>query len=56
MSLRKTFVAFVAGVTVAAIPALSQEDVSYRSDATVQALGSFVKSTTNKGVEQGATK
>ena len=50
-----TFTAFVVGITLAAIPAFSQEDVSYRSDATVQVLGSFVKSTNDKGVEQGAT-
>jgi outer membrane immunogenic protein len=55
MSLKKTFAVVVAGVALAAIPVFSQEDVSYRSDATVQALGSFVKSTTNNVVEQGAT-
>jgi len=36
--------------------AFSQEEgPAYRSEATVQALGSFLKSTTAKGVEQSAT-
>src|SRR5947208_13307971 len=38
---------------LAALPAFSQEDG--RSDATVQALGSFVKTTTENGVPQNAT-
>ena len=55
MSGKKMFAFVVAGVTLAAIPAFSQEDVTYRSEATVQALGSFVKSTNSGGVEQGET-
>lgn len=35
------------------MPALAQE--GYRSEASVQAFGSFVKSTTENGVPQGAT-
>ncbi len=35
------------------LPAFSQE--GGRSDATVQAFGSFVKTTTDNGVQQGAT-
>jgi len=35
------------------LPAFSQE--GGRSDATVQAFGSFVKTTTDNGVDQGAT-
>ena len=38
------------------LPAFSQEEGSAsRSDVTVQAFGSFLKSTTNNGVEQSAT-
>jgi len=55
MSARKMFAVVVAGVTLAAMPVFSQEDESYKSDATVQALGSFVKSTHANGVEQGET-
>jgi len=55
MCRKNTFAVIAAGLALAVVPAFSQEDVSYRSDATVQALGSFVTSTTNKGVEQGAT-
>ena len=42
------------GGSLAALPAFSQEEAG-RSDAAVQAFGSFVKSTTDNGVQQGAT-
>ncbi len=45
--------AIVLGGALAALPALSQE--SGRSEATVQAFGSFVKTTTQDGIQQGAT-
>ncbi len=48
-----SFAAIVLGGALAALPAFSQE--AGRSEATVQALGSFVKSTTANGVQQGAT-
>ena len=41
------------GVGLASLPALAQE--SGRSEVTVQAFGSFVKSTTQDGVQQSAT-
>ena len=41
------------GVGLAALPALAQE--SGRSEVTVQAFGSFAKSTTQDGVQQSAT-
>jgi len=41
------------GGALAALPVFSQE--VGRSEATVQAFGSFVKSTTQNGVDQGAT-
>src|SRR3984893_5075757 len=47
------FTAIVLGGALAALPAFSQE--TGRSEATVQAFGSFVKSTTQDGVQQGAT-
>ena len=44
------------GLVLAAAPAFSQEDYTkYKNEGTVQALGSFVKSTTENGVEQKAT-
>src|SRR5258707_3747205 len=48
-----SFAAMFLGGALAALPAFSQE--AGRSEATVQALGSFVKSTTANGVQQGAT-
>lgn len=48
-----SFAAIVLGGALAALPAFSQE--AGRSEATVQAFGSFVKSTTNNGVQQDAT-
>jgi opacity protein-like surface antigen len=39
-----------------ALPAFSQEDgLTNRNEVTVQAIGSFVKSTANNGVDQSAT-
>jgi outer membrane immunogenic protein len=43
----------ILGLALVATTALAQE--AGRSEVSVQALGSFVKSTTDKGVEQGAT-
>jgi outer membrane immunogenic protein len=50
---KNSFTMVVIGAVMAAPAAFSQE--LSRSDATVQAFGSFVKSTTDKGVDQGAT-
>jgi opacity protein-like surface antigen len=47
------FAAIVLGGALAALPAFSQE--AGRSEASVQAFGSFVKSTTQNGVQQDAT-
>ena len=49
-----TFAAIVLGGALAALPAFSQEEAG-RSEATVQAFGSFVKRTTYNGVQQNAT-
>jgi len=48
-----SFATILLGAALAALPAFSQE--AGRSEATVQAFGSFVKSTTDNGVQQGAT-
>ena len=48
-----TFAVILLGGALAALPAFSQE--GGRSDATVQAFGSFVKTTTDNGIQQGAT-
>jgi opacity protein-like surface antigen len=53
---KKSLVGFVLGGALIALPAFAQEEsTEYRSDATVQAFGSFVKSTVNNGVQQSAT-
>ena len=54
MSRSKNFATLLAAAGLLAIPAFSQETPA-RQDATVQAFGSFVKSTTNHGVQQSAT-
>ncbi len=49
------FATITCGVLIS-IPSLAQEDyTSYKSDVTVQGIGSFVKSTTDKGTQQSAT-
>src|ERR1700687_5713080 len=48
-----SFAAILLGGALAALPAFSQE--TGRSAVAVQAFGSFVKSTTGNGVQQGAT-
>jgi len=48
-----SFAAILLGGALAALPAFSQE--AGRSDVTVQAFGSFVKTTTQNGVDQSAT-
>src|SRR5262249_38690625 len=49
----RSLAATILGLTVAAMAASAQE--AGRSEVSVQAFGSFVKSTTDKGVDQGAT-
>ena len=43
------------GVGLAILPAFSQEGTNTPSEVSVQAFGSFVKSTTRNGFQQGAT-
>jgi opacity protein-like surface antigen len=55
MQRTKTLAAYFLGAALTAWPVFAQANQEYRSDATVQALGSFVKSTTENGAEQSAT-
>ncbi|MGD1092930.1 MAG: outer membrane beta-barrel protein [Bryobacteraceae bacterium] len=52
---KQTLLGLVGGVILISLPAFSQEEGLNRNEFTVQALGSFVKSTTNNGVDQSAT-
>jgi outer membrane immunogenic protein len=48
--------AFTIATVLTAFTAFAQEDYTqFKSEASVQALGSFVKQTTQNGVDQGAT-
>ena len=51
----KAFAITLLGVSLIALPALAQEAEAGRSEASVQAFGTFVKSTTDTGIQQGAT-
>ena len=51
---KKSFAGVLLGVALAALPALAQEEAG-RSEVSVQAFGSFVKKTTENGVQQSAT-
>src|ERR1051325_1444054 len=53
MSRRYSFAAILLGGALAAVPSFAQE--AGRSEASVQAFGSFVKSTTDNGIRQSAT-
>ena len=56
MSIRKSVTALVLGSALASVPAFSQEETpQYRSEVTVQGVGSFVKDTTQDGARQSAT-
>jgi opacity protein-like surface antigen len=52
----KSFITLLAGGALLALPVLAQdESAQYKSEATVQAFGSFVKSTTDNSIPQSAT-
>ena len=56
MFCKHKLLALAAAMTSIALPAFSQEEgVTNRNEVTVQALGSFLKTTNNNGVEQSAT-
>ncbi|SPE26033.1 conserved exported hypothetical protein [Candidatus Sulfopaludibacter sp. SbA3] len=50
---KNSFAAILLGAVLASAPALAQE--GGRSEAAVQAFGSFVKTTTDNGIQQGAS-
>jgi outer membrane immunogenic protein len=54
MSKVNFFLTLFAASVIVALPAYSQE--GYRSEITVQGMGSFVKETTQSGIKQDATK
>jgi outer membrane immunogenic protein len=56
MSNKLVLAALFAGATLTSVPAFSQEEgPAYKSEATVQALGSFLKTTTSGGADQSST-
>jgi outer membrane immunogenic protein len=55
MKLDHLFLTMMLGAAVTVSPAFSQEEVEQRQEISVQAVGSFVKSTTQNGVQQDAT-
>src|SRR5258706_7997490 len=55
MSVRNTIVGLALGALLTS-PAFSQtEEPAYKNEASVQAFGSFVRNTTDNGIEQSAT-
>ncbi len=56
MSFRRLLTALVLGSALASLPAFSQEETEqYRHEVSAQALGSFLKDTTDNGVRNSAT-
>jgi opacity protein-like surface antigen len=52
---RKTIIATIVGVSSMALPAFSQSEAPGKNEVSVQAFGSFVKSTTDNGIENKVT-
>jgi opacity protein-like surface antigen len=48
-------ITWIVGIASAALPAFSQSENPEKNEVSVQAFGSFVKSTTNTGIENKAT-
>ncbi len=55
MFVKKIAAIIITGVASLALPAFAQTDEFGKSEVSVQALGSFVKSTTDNGVQNSAT-
>ena len=53
MSKLNSFLTLFAAAVIVGVPAYSQE--GYRSEITVQGMGSFTKETTQSGIKQDAT-
>ena len=54
MSKVNSFLTLLAASVIVAVPAFSQED--FKSEITVQGMGSFLKETTKDGIKQDASK
>jgi len=52
---KKNVITITLGIAAMALPALSQSEDSGKNEVSVQALGSFVKSTTSDGIRNSAT-
>jgi outer membrane immunogenic protein len=52
---KKFVITSIIGITAAALPAFSQSEGADKNEVSVQAFGSFVKSTTDNGIENKAT-
>jgi opacity protein-like surface antigen len=52
---KKWVVTWIAGIASTALPAISQSENPEKNEVSVQAFGSFVKSTTDNGIENKAT-
>jgi outer membrane immunogenic protein len=52
---KKLVVTWIVGIASTALPALSQSESPDKNEVSVQAFGSFVKSTTDNGIENKAT-
>jgi len=55
MFVKRVVFPLIAGAVAMALPAFAQEESPAKNEASVQAFGSFVKTTTDNGVDQGAT-
>src|SRR5258705_6401580 len=55
MFAKRLVVTWVVGIASAALPAFEQPENPGKSEVSVQAFGSFVKSTTDNGIENKAT-
>ena len=51
----KTLLGLAGGIILISLPAFSQQEVPARNEVSVQAFGSFLKTTTSNGVDQSAT-
>jgi opacity protein-like surface antigen len=55
MFVNKAIIATIMGVTFTALPAFSQSEAPGKNEVSVQAFGSFVKSTSDNGIENKVT-
>jgi hypothetical protein len=55
MKFEKVFMTMILGTALAVSPAFAQEEAEQSQEVTVLALGSFVRNTTQNGIEQSTT-